>query len=253
MGFLDDLFEKSDYLNKNKSSGERRNEAKPAAPVPAAAPPVIEQEPAPVKAVNIPEAAPVRPATGNDPDLPVPFGYKCNWLCVKADSSLEVIEKLGLKNAEPSNWDKGIEMAYNGYRFVSPVLDGYILVVNFGMDILTLAPDLLDEKARLFPELQFFVTQRVSEYHAWAKYVNGEMIRGYGWCGCDGTVFLNVGELTGEEKRLGFTNLLPNENVDWKDYDTPDEEYVMELAAAWGIDPSFSTKEYPKSLGYICK
>lgn len=231
MGFLDDLFNNSKYLNENKQSAAKA-------------------EPAPEER----RAATIsRPETGSEPDFPVPFGYKCNWLCVKANSPLEVIEKLGLKNAEPSNWDKGIEMAYNGYRFVSPALDGYVLVVNIGMDILTLAPELLDEKAKLFSEMQFFVTQRVSDYHAWVKYVNGVMVRGYGWCGCDGMVFLNRGEFTPEETKLGFTNLLPSEKADWGTHETACEEHVIELAAAWGVDPSFTSKDYPKGMGYICR
>ena len=257
MGFLDDLFDNSKYLNNKQQTAAQ---PKPVQPRQSAAPSAAEKPERPDISVTPPAAAkpvevPVisRPETGSDPDLPVPFGYKCNWLCVKASSPLEVIDKLGLKNAEPSNWDKGIEMAYNGYRFVSPSLDGYVLVVNFGMDILTLAPELLDEKAKLFPELQFFVTQRVSDYHAWAKYINGVLIRGYGWSGCDGTVFLNEGEFTPEEVKLGFLNLLPSEDADWSKYKTPDEEYVLELAAAWGIDPAFSNKSYQKGMGYICR
>lgn len=243
MGFLDDLFGNSKYLNNEKGTDDQKVN-KETKPMPAPIPSIAET----------PVEVPARPSTGNDPDAPVPFGYKCNWLCIKSDSPMDVIEKLGLKNAEPSNWDKGIEMAYNGYRFVSPVLDGYVLVVNIGMDMLTIAPELLDNMAGKFTELQFFVTQRVSDYHAWAKYVNGELIRGYGWCGCDGTVFLNKGELTPEEKSLGFTNLLPDTAAeDWSAYRTPDEEYVMELAAVWGIDPSFSMKDYPKGMGFICK
>ncbi len=232
MGFLDDLFSESKYLNKNK---QPKKENKPEAVRPA--------EPA---------VLPVRPETGSEPDFPVPFGYKCNWLCVRSDSPEEVIQKLGLKNSEPSNWDKGIEMAYNGYRFVSPVLDGWVLVVNYGMDILTLAPELLDESAKKFPELQYFSTHRVSEYHAWVKYVNGEMVRGYGWCGCDGEVLLDRGALTPEEERLGFTNLVGADNAS-ETAEYPDEEYVMEIAAAWGIDPGFSGSSYPKSMGFICK
>ena len=270
MGFLDDLFGNSKYLN-SKEKQSKTSEAAPqkvsennvsvpqeplrmneAAPQKPEIPNINVERPAAAKPAEVPVIS--RPATGNDPDLPVPFGYKCNWLCVKASSPLEVIEKLELKNPEPSNWDKGIEMAYNGYRFVSPVLDGYVLVVNFGMDILTLAPELLDEKAKLFPELQFFVTQRVSDYHAWTRYINGVMIRGYGWSGCDGTVFLNEGELTPEEVRLGFVRLLPSEEAeDWSKYKTPDEEHVLELAAEWGVDPAFSNKNYQKGMGYICR
>ena len=252
MGFLDDLFGKSKFVNKGSKSEQPKPEA-PKAEQPKLAQ-MPEQQPARSINIDTSRAEAPRPAIGDEPDSPVPFGYKCDWLCIKSDSTLDVIEKLGLKNAEPSNWDKGIEMAYNGYRFVSPVLDGYVLVVNFGMDVLTLAPELLNQAANHFPELQFFVTQRVSDYHAWAKYENGEMVRGYGWCGCDGTVFLNTGELTLEEVRLGFTNLLPTEEEeDWDKYKTPDEEYVMELAAAWGVDPSFSSKDYPKGMGYICR
>lgn len=245
MGFLDDLFDNSKYLNKKRGSDTPKTKLV-VKPKSAESPPVREEQ-----RVEIPVTE--RPETGSDPDFPVAFGYKCNWLCVKANSPLEVIEKLNLKNPEPSNWDKGIEMAYNGYRFVSPVLDGYVLVVNYGMDILTLAPELLDDSAMLFPELQFFVTQRVSDYHAWVKYEHGRMIRGYGWSGCDGIVFLNRGSLTPEELRLGFTNLLPDSDADWKLYHTPNEEYVLGIAAAWGIDPSFSAKDYPKSMGYICR
>lgn len=189
----------------------------------------------------------------NQPDSPVPFGYKCSWLCVKANSPEEVIEKLELKNPEPANWDKGIEMAYNGCDFVSPCLDGYVLVVGWGTDVLSLAPELLEESAKKFPELQYFTTHRVVDYHAWVKYENGELVRGYGWDGCDGILIMNSGKLTPEEEKLGFTNLLPDAACNWDDYDTPSEDHVMGIAAAWGIDPSFGAKEYPRSMGYICK
>ncbi|MCM1166112.1 MAG: hypothetical protein NC299_04905 [Lachnospiraceae bacterium] len=229
MGFLDELFDNSRYLNK-----ERQPKAESAAKAPR-------------------EEPPVRASTGSEPDYPVAFGYKCNWLCVRSDSPTDVIQKLGLKNFEPSNWDKGIEMAYNGYRFVSPVLDGYVLVVNYGMDLITLAPDLLDESAKKFPELQYFSTHRVSEYHAWIKYVNGEMVRGYGWCGCDGEVLLNRGALTPEEERLGFAGLIKSSDDDWDKVEFPNEDYVLEIAAAWGVDTGFSGVDYPKSMGYICR
>lgn len=189
-----------------------------------------------------------------EPDYPVSFGYKCNWLCVKANSSEEVIEKLGLKDAKPSNWDMGMEMAYNGYRFVSPVLDGYVLVVNIGENnISTGSTEILDEMAKKFPELQYYSTNRVTDYHVWVKYADGNMVRGYGFCGDKGIVILNRGDVTPEEEKLGFTNLLPDHEKNWEDYTLPDEEYVLEIAAAWGIDPSFADKDYPKSRGYICK
>lgn len=249
MGFLDDLFSESKYLNKKNQPNETAAKAAETPAVGTAAAKTVEIKAAEPAVVP----PPVRPATGSEPDYPVPFGYKCNWLCVKSDSPTDVIQKLGLKNFEPSNWDKGIEMAYNGYRFISPVLNGYVLVVNYGMDLLTLAPDLLDESAKKFPELQYFTTQRVSEYHAWVKYVDGEMVRGYGWCGCDGEVLMNRGTLTPEEERLGFTNLITSTDDDPEKVQFPTEDHVIEIAAAWGIDPGFSTGDYPKSIGFICR
>ena len=184
------------------------------------------------------------------PDKPVPFGYKCSWLCVKANSPEEVIEKIGLKNPRVCTWKDGVY----GERgtFVSPVLDGYVLVVNWGDDILDTDSARLDAPAKKFPELQFFATHRVSEYHAWVRYIDGEMVRGYCYCGDIGEVLLNKGEITPEEEELGLDNLLPDSGADWDDYNFPDEENVLEIAAAWGIDTTFNRKTYPESTGFLC-
>lgn len=185
------------------------------------------------------------------PDKPVPFGYKNSWLCIKADSPEEVIAKMGLKNPRVSNWNDGVYGNHNDV-FVSPVLDGYVLVVRWEGDILDTNPARLDELAKKFTELQFFSTHRVSDYHVWAKYVGGEMIRGYGYCGGNGEVFLNNGGVTPEEEELGLDNLIPDSDADWDSYDFPDEENVLEIAAAWGIDTLFHKKTYPESTGYLC-
>ncbi len=184
------------------------------------------------------------------PDKPVPFGYKNSWLCVKASSPEEVIEKIGLKNPRVCNWNDGVYG--NRGVFVSPVLDGYVLVVAWGTDILDTDPSRLDELAKKFSELQFFSTHHVVEYHAWVKYVGGEMVRGYGYCGDIGEVLLNKGAVTSEETELGLTNLLPDSEADWDNYDFPDEQNVLDVAAAWGIDTLFQRKTYPESMGFLC-
>lgn len=192
-----------------------------------------------------------KPTVQDVPDKPVPFGYKNSWLCVKANSPEEVIEKVGLKNPRVSGWNDGVYGKHNDV-FVSPVLDGYVLVVRWEGDILDTNPAQLDELAKKFTELQFFSTHRVSDYHVWVKYVGGEMIRGYGYCGGNGEVFLNKGEVTPEEAELGLDNLIPDSEADWDDYEFPDEQNVLEIAAAWGIDTLFHKKTYPESTGFIC-
>ena len=200
--------------------------------------------------VNIAPPRANKPTVQTVPDKPAPFGYKNSWLCIRASPPEEVIEKMGLKNPRVSNWNYGI-CGEHGV-FVSPVLDGYVLVVNWGMDVLDTDPESLDELAKKFSELQFFSTHRVAEYHAWVKYVGGEMMRGYGWCGDIGEVLLNKGEVTPEETELGLTNLLPDNDADWDSCDFPDEQNVLDIAAAWGIDTSFSRKTYPESTGFLC-
>lgn len=184
------------------------------------------------------------------PDKPAPFGYKNSWLCVKANSPEEVIEKVGLKNPRASSWKDGVYS--NRGVFVSPVLDGYVLVVGWEGDILDTNPALLDTLAKKFAELQFFSTHRVSDYHVWVKYVGGEMLRGYGYCGGNGEVFLNKGKLTPEETELGLVNLLPDNDADWDKHDFADEQNVLDIAAAWGIDTLFHKKTYPESTGFFC-
>ena len=184
------------------------------------------------------------------PDKPVPFGYKNSWLCIKANSPEEVIEKVGLKNPRVCNWRDGV-YGEKG-TFVSPVLDGYVLVVNWGWDILDTDPARLGELAGKFSELQYFCTHRVSEYHAWVKYAGGEPVRGYCWCGDIGEVLLNTGAVTPEEEELGLDKLLPDSGADWDSYEFPDEQNVLDIAAAWGIDTSFDRKTYPESTGFLC-
>lgn len=193
-------------------------------------------------------------AANSAPDTPMPFGFKTSWLCIKADSPETVIKKLGLKDPMVSGWKFAFENCDHG-MFVSPVLDGFVLVIGWGMDIITEDPKRLDEVGAMFPEVQYFASHRVVDYAAWVKYENGVKIRAYGYCG-DRGVLVNEGDPTGEEIELGFVNFLPNNEsdneADWDKYDTPDEDTVVMIAAAWGID-TLKLDKYPASTGSYCK
>ena len=47
-------------------------------------------------------------------------------------------------------------------------------------------------------------------------------------------------------------NLLQSTDDDWETSKFADEENVLDIAAAWGIDPRFSEKQYPESMGWVC-
>lgn len=189
------------------------------------------------------------------PDKPQPFGYKTSWLCIRAESSEEVISALGLKNAVHSNWKSG--MSHRDKIFVSPVISGWVLVIGYDtfqgadaeVELVALA-----EIAKKFSEVQCFVTHRVVDFHTWAKLANGELVRAYGWFGESGVVYLNKGNITPEEQALGFDKFIQSDDDDWNSVQFPDEVSVIKIAAAWGVDPLFSdSRLYEYGVGYLCE
>jgi hypothetical protein len=199
------------------------------------------------------------------PDKPLSFGYKSAWYAIKDETPETVIQKLDLvKNCE-SNWKFGLEYA-NDYKnknavFVSPQIDGYVLVIGSGLfDLVDI--DELEEvefHAALFDELQFFASHSVSECHMWAKFnkKHCKNDRCYAYFGHNGTIPWNYGKLTKEELALGFDKF-PQTNADIElefereNCELPEEHNVLEIAKAWGVDTSFEGKHYEKSTGFIC-
>lgn len=190
------------------------------------------------------------------PDYPYPFGYKICWYAVKNETSKSIIEKLNLKIISESNWEKGINKVYNSseYVFVSPLVMDYILVVNICPDD---NHDIIKNHAMLFSELQYFGSHRVSEYNAYAKFCDGKAIRGYCYVGETGEITWCEGAVTPEEINLGYDKFPSNtEEMLSDDFDyenVPDEESVIAMAKAWGVDVTFEDKTYEKGTGFICK
>lgn len=183
---------------------------------------------------------------GNVPshDL-TPFGYKMTWLALRAENSAVVAAALKLDNPKPASWNDGIKFACDDFAakggpiFISPPINGWVLAIGFDerLDLHTPTPGheyntTILELSKKFGEAHYYGTHRVTEVHAWAKAVNGKMVRAYSWVGDQGEVFLDIGPLTKEEKKLGM-KYDGEENV-------PDEENVLDIAAAWSVDPRLS-------------
>lgn len=191
------------------------------------------------------------PPLSDQPDTPQPFGYKTAWLAVKCDEAERVMDALSFFNQRtPANWASGLAAAEAGAgTFVTPCLDGWVLAINFYES----ARGLIEGLAGAFPEAQYFCTHRVTEYHTWVKYVDGKTVRDYCYSGEQGEVLWDEGELTVEEIALGFDRF-PRKDRDWTDdVHLPDEEDVLDVAAAWGVDPRFEQTDYPPSLGWVCQ
>lgn len=198
-------------------------------------------------ALKMPEESAAMTELSAEPDSPVPFGYKMEWMAVRCSDPEWVISELSPVSRQPANWKTGIARAYEDRTalFVSPCLDGWVLVIGLAADMCTLYdPDDMDIWGGCFPEVQFFATHRVSEYHRWGTYRNGVCVRDC--CCVDNMVQWEEGELTPEELALGFERFSPDGAV-W-----PGEEDVLSIAAAWGIDPKFEKKTYPPGTGWLC-
>lgn len=185
------------------------------------------------------------------PEAPVPFGYKTAWAAVRCDDPRRVMAALGLEGARESGWREGLALAgRDGQVFVSPCLEGFVLAVGLE-ETLGRAED-LPRWAAEFGEVQFFATHRVAEYHRWGRYAGGRLIRDYCWCGEEGKVLRDVGLPTPEELALGFDRF-PRPGREEEDTPLPDEEAVLAIAAAWGVDPKFRKTAYPPSTGWVCR
>ena len=178
------------------------------------------------------------------PDGPVPFGYKMGWLAAKCEAPCRLMEALDLRDPKPANWTTGLAHAgYQGRVFVSPALDGYVLAVGLWAEDLEDVPGRTERLVDSFPEVLLFGTHRISDYHYWTKYVDSKVVM---------QTYQSVEailSLTPEELALGFERF---PRADRESGWFPGEEDVLDIAAAWGVDPRFQRKTYPPSVGWVC-
>jgi hypothetical protein len=192
---------------------------------------------------------------------PASFGYKCSWLAVADQSPSRVIELLPVHDAKAIDWSDGILAAYRGRVFVSPPVEGWSLVVSAALPWFgnykaadTLTEWIIGVSRRLDTVVQYFMTHRGTEYHAWCWAERGQVIRAHGWSGETGETVADVGASTKAEDELGIqffdersSHVANNEDY-WarKDLAFPDEEYVMRLAEKWSVNPTVLGDSYPE-------
>jgi hypothetical protein len=178
---------------------------------------------------------------------PVPFGYKTAWFAIHSTDMHAVAAALHLEDPQPAGWQYGIwhSIETEDYAiFVTPSVNGWILAV--GVPILYEADDHATERlialSRQFGEAQFFASMRITSSTIWARARNGKLLRRF--YDCDGR-HEETGEQSDEEKGLGlrYFDASSPEAQDpefWKRKDLvyPDERHVLQIAGAWGVDPS---------------
>ena len=166
------------------------------------------------------------------------------WWTVRSDDLQWVASFLELHAASACNWSSGVALAYDGGVFLTPPVNGWILICGTRLppqseDAATEVETRLEILSHEFSDAQVFATHRVVEYHVWGRARDGSLTRGFGHLGEAGVTFWDTGFDEGEDA-LGF------DFVDWSDdpseeeldaADWPSEDHVMQVASAWSVAP----------------
>jgi hypothetical protein len=198
------------------------------------------------------------------PDQPVGFGYKNLWFAVQHADKYEIAELLDLKILGNSNWKDGLGYAYDYRIFITPEVDGWRFIVGHGLlnkiEGYGTDADLCDKLSLKFKEAQFFTSHRVTEYHVWCKSLNGKLQRYYSYLGEQGENLRIEGAPSEIEKNINLVNTksteaLEEDYFDRNDLVFPDEQFVMDVAGSWSIDPTKleNYKNVHSEFGLVCE
>lgn len=196
---------------------------------------------------------PIEYFVNETPSAPIAFGRKATWLAIKTEDAESVAAQFAKpgKKQFKTNVESGIQGAFTQYLFVTPPIQNWVLVMGHGLDLQNQQQfDKFLEMSRLYGEVQFFGSFRGVNYSAWARFVNGVVVRAY--CVAEGEEYFDLGEMTDLE------NTFVEEEVDrsieaeeraWvigegKLISISSEENVSRMAAYWSIDPQ-TLENYP--------
>lgn len=175
--------------------------------------------------------------------IPFLFDRPSRWLAVKCTNLVKIQSALNLHNPTPCSWTDGFGRICETKLFISPPVQGWVLIVGQGL------PDPADDPDKLFHfvrrlsrelgVVQYFSADRVFHHHAWIKVENGDVIRAYVWA--DETLW-NCGELTPAEKALEVKCYAYGEAplpfpFSARECHATNCDKVLQLAARWSIDP----------------
>ncbi len=202
-----------------------------------------------------------------EPDQPRGFGRSMGWLAIRTRDTDRVAERLGLLDLVHANWDNGLGTVYDELLaedrvFVSPPVNGWTFVVGLalpqpmGKSFADKSTALLLELGSTFIEVQYFLAYPAHDYFAWARVIDGKLVRAYAVT--DDGVAWNKGRQTKEEKHLGtkFYEVRGVRKARGQGTSElvliPSEAHVAALAAKWSMNPSrLDTITVNTGLGYV--
>lgn len=192
------------------------------------------------------------PQSPVDPDQPSSFGYKISWIAVRTEDAASVAATLDLSSLRPATWHEGITLAYeyeSPFVFLTPPIDGWTCAVGHHVDarwvekrFTPLNEEFICKLSQQFGVACFFSSHRVSSTYVWMRSDAGTLTRSFGYS--DSEYLFDIGTPTPEERRLGLDA--------WSEAHWPDEDDVINIAAAWSIDPiALDDRKEPRSKGIL--
>lgn len=172
------------------------------------------------------------------------FGYKTSWIALKAESPAQVITALELNDVKAIDWNEGVALGYANQDvqakrlFVSGVVDGWHFIQGAIPDPtadLAKFEKLMSKLASVSDDVQYFISNRISDGYGWVRYRNGKLIRRIIWY--NGEPRFEFGKLDQVESQIVQSWEVFNDGGDPYTIG-PDEDDVLKIAASWSVDPS---------------
>lgn len=196
--------------------------------------------------------------SGSELFIPFLFDRPTKWLAIKCGNIVKVQTALSLDNPTPCSWTDGFSKVNDRKLFITPPVQGWILVVGQGLpepaeDIDDLY-HFLTKLARQLGSVQYFHANRVFNHHAWVRIENNQIYRAYAWAG---ETLWNQGELTAAEKALELKCCAYGDAplpfpFSARESQSNNTDKVLQLAARWSFDPmAVNSHNLKASLGIV--
>lgn len=172
------------------------------------------------------------------------FGYKTAWLAFRGLTQQQVAAALELRDPRPQSWKQAITGSYadsGSLVAVTPPVAGRggDWVLATGVTLLLHEPNVAALSERTNTEVQYFLSDRISETHGWERADGGRLLRAFElsgdtgevlkWSGRPDQVELSVGLPDITQATAATTDAIFNANID--------EETVQALAGQWSVNP----------------
>jgi len=191
------------------------------------------------------------------------FSAPSRWLAVKSGNPYVIQAALGLHKPTPCSWEEGLSAAQERKLFISPAINGWVLVIGSHLpdpsDDIDHCFRFLSELSRKVGQVQFFSVNRAVNHHAWVQLQHGQVQRAYAWAG---KTIWNQGRKSTAEMELGLRCYDYTQGPERTQFGQNDPlhhntERVCLLARRWSVDPSAldarRLKESPGITGEISR